>query len=178
MDTLATLDGVGVLLLVGHLDGCCQRPLLLATRRQRPLLFDLLQLLRPGAMVVADVGSNGFEDPCCLRQTPMLVDLPGSSIGAGGHDLLLLAAAQIWVDGGADRMVDGWMDVVEMGNRGGSPVFNCHGSLMLDDGAGRRGSSEVLLSDEDLLVEDAGCHGSSLGRWWSTIHWWCSISAL
>ncbi|KAL5986662.1 hypothetical protein ACLOJK_014995 [Asimina triloba] len=49
------------------------------------------------------VGSNGFEG--CLRQTPMLVDLSGSSIGAGGHDLLLPAAAQIWVDGGADRMV-------------------------------------------------------------------------
>ncbi|KAL5986454.1 hypothetical protein ACLOJK_014787 [Asimina triloba] len=59
-----------------------------------------LARLRPCA---ADfVGSNGFEDPCCLRQMPMLVNLPGSSIGAGGHDLLLLAAAQIWVDGGAD----------------------------------------------------------------------------
>ncbi|KAL5978284.1 hypothetical protein ACLOJK_029401 [Asimina triloba] len=58
------------------------------------------------------VGSNGFEDPCCLRQTPMLVDLPGSSIVAGGHDLLLPTAAQIWVDGGADQMVDCWMDAV------------------------------------------------------------------
>ncbi|KAL6000997.1 hypothetical protein ACLOJK_006724, partial [Asimina triloba] len=45
-----------------------------------------------GRWAGAEVGSNGFEDPCCLRQTPMLVDLPGSSIGAGGHDLLLPAA--------------------------------------------------------------------------------------
>ncbi|KAL5994053.1 hypothetical protein ACLOJK_034924 [Asimina triloba] len=30
--------------------------------------------------------------------------------------------------------------------------------------AERHGRSKMLLSDEDLLVEDARCHGSSLAR--------------
>ncbi|KAL5988853.1 hypothetical protein ACLOJK_026955 [Asimina triloba] len=33
---------------------------------------------------------------------------------------------------------------------------------------------DAMDKDEDLLVEDDGCHGSSLGRWWSTILIWCS----
>ncbi|KAL6004671.1 hypothetical protein ACLOJK_005226 [Asimina triloba] len=59
----------------------------------------------------------------------------------------------------------------------GPPVDAGDERLPEGDEAGRHGSSEVLLSDEDLLVEDAGCHGSSLGRWWSIIHW-CSSGAL